>query len=132
MPVKFTVRTTTRNQFVDITDKVREAVRKSGVKSGIAVVYVPHTTAGITINEGADPAVRADIINWLNEYVPEDRNYRHLEGNSDSHIKASLIGSSVNLIIENGDIVLGTWQSIFFCEFDGPRTRTVLLKIVPG
>ena len=131
MPVKFTVRTTMRNQFVDITDKVREAVRKSGVKSGIAVVYVPHTTAGITINEGADPAVRVDIINWLNEYVPEDRHYRHLEGNSDSHIKASLVGSSVNLIIENGDIVLGTWQSIFFCEFDGPRTRTVLLKIVP-
>ena len=130
MLVRITVRTTSRNQFIDITEEVRDAVRKSGVKSGIAVVYVPHTTAGITINEGADPSVRADIINYLNDYVPENRPYRHLEGNSDSHIKASLIGSSINLIVENGDIVLGTWQSVFFCEFDGPRTRTVLVKVI--
>ena len=130
MLVRITVRTTSRNQFIDITEEVRNAIRKSGVKSGIAVVYVPHTTAGITINEGADPSVRADIINYLNDYVPENRPYRHLEGNSDSHIKASLIGSSINLIVENGDIVLGTWQSVFFCEFDGPRTRTVLVKVI--
>ena len=130
MLVRITVRTTSRNQFIDITEEVRDAVRKSGVKSGIAVVYVPHTTAGITINEGADPSVRVDIINYLNDYVPENRPYRHLEGNSDSHIKASLIGSSINLIVENGDIVLGTWQSVFFCEFDGPRTRTVLVKVI--
>ncbi len=129
---KLTIRTGRRNEFLDITDEVRKFVRQSGVESGILVVYVPHTTAGVTINEGADPSVRADIINYLNDYVPENRPYRHLEGNSDSHIKASLIGSSVNLIVEGGDIVLGTWQSIFFCEFDGPRTRTVYLKIVPG
>ncbi len=129
---KLTVRTSRRNEFVDITGEVRDFVRRSGVESGILVVYVPHTTAGVTINEGADPDVRADIINYLNDSVPEDGEYLHREGNSDSHIKASLIGSSVNLIVEGGDIVLGTWQSIFFCEFDGPRTRTVYLKVIPG
>ncbi len=129
---KITVRTRRRNEFVDITDEVRNFVRRSGVESGILVVYVPHTTAGVTINEGADPSVRTDIIAYLNDYVPESRQYRHLEGNSDSHIKASLVGSSVNLIVEDGDVILGTWQSIFFCEFDGPRTRTVYMKVIPG
>jgi secondary thiamine-phosphate synthase enzyme len=124
------VKTSTRIEMVDITAKVREEVSRHGTVNGICMVYVPHTTAGITINEGADPAVCQDILTKLNELVPAGAGYRHLEGNADSHIKASLMGSSVAVFIENGSLVLGTWQKIFFCEFDGPRSRRVSIKIL--
>ena len=115
--------------MVDITASVQKEVSKSGMKEGLCVIYVPHTTAGVTINEGADPAVVQDILTKLNDIVPRNAGYRHREGNADSHIKASLMGSSVTVLIEDGRIVLGTWQKIFFCEFDGPRSRQVYLKI---
>ncbi len=129
---KIQVKTGTRIEFVDITSRVRDAIAKSGVREGIAVVHVSHTTAGITINEAADPAVVADINTKLSQLVPFQDSYRHMEGNSDAHIKASLVGSSVSLIISGGAPVLGTWQGIFFCEFDGPRNRSVVVQVVPG
>jgi len=122
------VRTTARTQIVDITQEVRKAIEKSGVKDGLCFIFVPHTTAGVTINENTDEDVKADIIKTLNDLIPERGDYRHLEGNSDAHIKASLMGSSVILAVEDGRPVLGTWQGVFFCEFDGPRTRKVLVK----
>jgi len=128
MPISLPVKTRTRIEMIDITASVGDAVSKHGTQDGMCVVYVPHTTAGITINEGADPAVCRDILTKLNELVPAGAGYRHLEGNADSHIKASLMGSSVLVLIENARLVLGTWQKIFFCEFDGPRTRKVLVK----
>ncbi len=128
MPANISVKTGARIEMVDVTPQVSVEVSKSGVTDGICVVYVPHTTAAVTINEGADPAVCTDIIRKLNELVPADDRYRHLEGNSDSHIKTSLIGSSVTVIVENGRLVLGTWQKIFFCEFDGPRSRKAYVK----
>ena len=126
------VKTSSRIQFVDITSRVAEVIRKSGVKDGIAVVYVPHTTAGVTINESADPAVVDDINTKLTELVPHHGRYRHSEGNADAHVKASLMWSSVHLIVSQGSPVLGTWQGIFFCEFDGPRTRKAMVKVVPS
>jgi secondary thiamine-phosphate synthase enzyme len=129
---RLTVRTSSRTQFVDITSEIVKFIEESKVRNGICVVFVPHTTVGITINENADPSVRQDIMNTLNKLVPPSAGYTHLEGNADSHIKASLVGSSVTLIIENGRPLLGTWQGIYFCEFDGPRTRSVYVKIVEG
>ena len=129
---RLTVRTSSRTQFVDITSEIVKFIEESKVRNGICVVFVPHTTAGITINENADPSVRQDIMNTLNKLVPPSAGYTHLEGNADSHIKASLVGSSVTLIIENGRPLLGTWQGIYFCEFDGPRTRSVYVKVVEG
>ncbi|AIY86502.1 MULTISPECIES: secondary thiamine-phosphate synthase enzyme YjbQ [unclassified Thermotoga] len=129
---RLTVRTSSRTQFVDITSEVVKVIEESKVRNGICVVFVPHTTAGVTINENADPSVRQDIMNTLNKLVPPSAGYTHLEGNADSHIKASLVGSSVTLIIENGRPLLGTWQGIYFCEFDGPRTRSVYVKVVEG
>jgi secondary thiamine-phosphate synthase enzyme len=129
MPINISVKTKTRIDMVDITSSVQKEVSKGGVSDGVCTVYVPHTTAGITINEGADPAVCDDIINKLNELVPPNAGYRHMEGNADSHIKASMMGSSVSVLIEGGRLVLGTWQKIFFCEFDGPRSRRVYVKI---
>ena len=126
----FTVKTAKREQLVDITAEVMEIISKSGVNSGICVVYVPHTTAAITINENADPSVRVDIEETLSKLVPYGKGYRHLEGNADSHIKSTLVAPSITLIIENGRPVLGTWQGVFFCEFDGPRTRKVHVKII--
>lgn len=126
------VKTTSRIQFVEITSQVTKAIANSQVREGMAVVYVPHTTAGITINEAADPSVVDDINEKLCSLVPHRGNYKHSEGNADAHIKASLMGSSVNVIIAGGSPVLGTWQGIFFCEFDGPRTRKVHMKIVSG
>jgi secondary thiamine-phosphate synthase enzyme len=117
--------------MVDITARVREMVRRSGISDGICIVYVPHTTAGITVNENADPAVVADILEHLGKLVPQGR-YRHREGNADSHIKASLMGFSLALILEGGDLELGTWQGVFLCEFDGPRRRRVWVKVIPG
>ncbi len=129
MPISVNVKTDSRIDMVDITSSIQKEISKSGVKEGVCIIYVPHTTAGITINEGADPAVCEDIMAKLNELVPPNAGYRHGEGNADSHIKASLIGSSVSVLVENGGLVLGTWQKIFFCEFDGPRSRRVSLKI---
>ncbi len=124
------IKTRKRVEAVDITDSVLNFVKDSNVKDGIIFLYVPHTTAGITINENADPSVIDDILNKLNEIVPKIGNYKHIEGNSDSHIKSSIVGVSKNLIIEDGKVILGTWQGIFFLEFDGPRERKVILKIL--
>ena len=128
MPETISVRTSKRIEMVDITFSVQQQIENAGLEDGICTVFVPHTTAGVTINEGADPDVCIDIVRKLNELAPPDDGYRHREGNSDSHIKASLVGSSVSVIIEKGRLVLGTWQKIFFCEFDGPRSRKVYVK----
>jgi secondary thiamine-phosphate synthase enzyme len=128
---KVDIMTKSRVEFQDITAKVREIVGSSDVQSGVCCLFVPHTTAGITINEHADPAVVEDIEAQLEKIAPQKGNYRHLEGNAAAHIKASLMGSSQELFIEDGQIVLGTWQGIFFCEFDGPRNRHLIIKVVP-
>ena len=126
----FEVRSRERDQFVEITDQVRDVVAGARVQSGFVVVYVPHTTAGITINENADPDVVHDMLLTLKRLVPKDAaGYRHAEGNSDSHVKASLIGSSCQVLVDAGRLVLGTWQGIYLCEFDGPRTRQVHVQI---
>lgn len=130
MIYKVDIKTNSRVEFQEITGKIRDIVGRSGVKSGICHVFVPHTTAGIMVNEHADPSVVEDIAAQLEVMVPQHRNYQHLEGNSPAHIKASLIGSSQTLFIEDGKLVLGTWQGIFFGEFDGPRNRRVLVRIV--
>ena len=127
---KLNIKTRSRVEFQEITDRVRDIVGESGVESGICVVYVPHTTAGVMINEHADPSVVEDIAAQLEIIAPQMGNYRHSEGNSAAHIKASLIGSSVTVIIQHGELTLGTWQGIFFGEFDGPRNRNVLVKII--
>lgn len=129
MTESFTITTGAQTEFLDITDRIRKAVQAEGNGSGILCVFVPHTTAGVTINEGADPDVQRDMLNVLNEMVPSRFPYRHSEGNSPAHVKCSLIGSSVNVLVDGGRLVLGTWQSIFFCEFDGPRTRKVYWKL---
>ena len=120
-----TVPTSARVQMIDITDRVAEAIRQEGVKDGLAVVHVPHTTAGVTINENADPTVVRDILTEMDKIVPHDDGYHHSEGNSAAHIKSSLFGPSLTLIVAGGRPVLGTWQAVYFCEFDGPRRRTV-------
>lgn len=125
------VKTKNRIEFVDITSKIEELLSEENISQGICVLFCPHTTAGILLNENADPTVREDIESLLSDLV-KGRNFKHLEGNSDAHIKSSLIGNSVSLIIENGTLLLGTWQGIFFCEFDGPRTRKVFVKIIEG
>ena len=126
------VNTRKRTEFIDITLKVLEVVRRENILDGFCLIYCPHTTAGLTINENADPCVKADILNHLKEVVPENKGYTHLEGNSDGHIKASLMGSSLNVLIQNNGLVLGTWQGIYFCEFDGPRQRKVYVKVIKG
>jgi secondary thiamine-phosphate synthase enzyme len=129
MPSTIQVKTRNRNEMKDVTSAVQDEVARTGVQNGVCAVYVPHTTAGVTINEGADPAVCEDILSKLQELVPPHAGYRHMEGNADSHIKASLMGSSVSVIVENGRLVLGMWQKIFFCEFDGPRTRRAYVTL---
>ena len=119
-----------RNEMIDITNDVQNILDQKNLQEGHIIVYVPHTTAGITINEGADPSVQRDIIETLKRIIPEKGNYHHLEGNSDAHIKASIIGSSVNVIVEKNRLVLGTWQHIFFYEGDGPRKRIVYVELV--
>jgi secondary thiamine-phosphate synthase enzyme len=127
------VQTRSHNEMIDITDQVQSIVVGSGVSTGICVVYVPHTTAGITINENADPSVRHDILMEVAKFVPEhDREYKHSEGNSAGHIKSTLFGSSAYIIIDGSRLVLGTWQGIFFGEFDGPRRRRVHVKVIKG
>jgi len=127
---RITVKTARRQEFVEITHLVEGIVRKSGVKSGICYIYAPHTTCGLTINENADPSVKADILSKLEQLVPESGRYSHSEGNSDAHIKSSILGHSLSVFIEDGSLQLGTWQGIFLCEFDGPRTREVWIKII--
>jgi secondary thiamine-phosphate synthase enzyme len=126
-----TVKTSRRTELVNITAEVARRVAESGVASGVCHLYVPHTTAGVTINEGDDPDVARDIEAALDRMVPRDAGYKHYEGNSDSHIKSSLVGVSQRVLIEGGRLLLGRWQAIFFCEFDGPRHREVHLKIQP-
>jgi secondary thiamine-phosphate synthase enzyme len=125
-----TIETSKRNEMIDISSKVGSAVAESGIESGIAVVFVPHTTAAVTINENADPSVVRDITATLSELVPANAGYTHAEGNADSHIKAVAVGSSVTIIIDGGRPVLGTWQGVFFCEYDGPRRRKVHVQCV--
>ncbi|RUM87111.1 MAG: YjbQ family protein [Thermovibrio sp.] len=131
MVYEITLKTTGRNQFIDITRQVESIVLQSGIKRGICVIYAPHTTAGITINENADPTVRKDIIKTLDRLIPwRDPSYEHAEGNSAAHIKSSLVGCNQTVIVQEGKLLLGTWQGIYFCEFDGPRTRRVFVKVI--
>jgi secondary thiamine-phosphate synthase enzyme len=129
---EFKVSTRARDAFIDITGEVRKAVAESGVSDGVCQIFIPHTTAAVTINEGADPAVRRDIIAELDKVIPWRDGYSHSEGNAAAHIKTMLAGSSEMILISGGSLVLGTWQAIYFCEFDGPRTRKVLLRISEG
>ncbi|MDI6697645.1 MAG: secondary thiamine-phosphate synthase enzyme YjbQ [Candidatus Saccharicenans sp.] len=122
--------TSGREEFLNITGKIQALVRESGLRSGLAVIFCPHTTCGLTINEQADPEVRADILMALRKIVPDNLPWAHSEGNSPAHLKTSLLGSSLSVLIENGELVLGTWQGIFLCEFDGPRNRKVLVKLL--
>ena len=129
---EISLRTERRCQLLDITKLVEEAVASSGVRDGICVLFVPHTTAGITVNEAADPSVARDISNTLSRLVPDGAGYSHSEGNADSHIKSVLVSPSLTLLVKGGRLVLGTWQGVFFCEFDGPRSRKLLVKVMPG
>ncbi|MFC2068696.1 secondary thiamine-phosphate synthase enzyme YjbQ [Chloroflexota bacterium] len=128
---RISIKTKAKVEFQDITIEIQDIITHNGVENGICYIFVPHTTAGITINEHADPSVVEDIVAQLNNMIPPNMKYRHLEGNSPAHIKASLMGSSQAILVEDGKLVLGTWQGIFFCEFDGPRNRTVIVKILP-
>jgi len=127
---EITIKTNTQTQIIDITAQVQKVVSESGITEGLCCVFIPHTTAGVTINENADPSVKQDIVMELNKVIPFDDNYSHSEGNSAAHIKASIIGSSVNIPLKNNNLLLGTWQGICFCEFDGPRQRHFYVKIV--
>jgi secondary thiamine-phosphate synthase enzyme len=127
---KINIRTTKRIELIDITEEVQRIVTKTKVSDGVCFVFCPHTTAGLTINENADPSVRRDITNTLNKLIPENAGYAHSEGNADSHIKSSLFGSSLTIFIEDGQLAFGTWQGIYFCEGDGPRSREVWIKLV--
>ncbi len=130
--VELSVRTSKREELVDITEQVQSVVTRSGVQNGVCWVFVPHTTAAVTINENADPSVKVDILEQLRRLVPSDLRYHHTEGNADAHIKAVLVGNSVAVPIVNGRLRLGTWQGIFFCEFDGPRSRRVWVEVTEG
>lgn len=130
--IEIEVKTLQRVEFKDITSQIQKLLRDSGIRDGICTVFVPHTTAGITINENADPDIQHDMIKGLDRIAPFDNGYLHAEGNSAAHIKASLMGSSQTIIIENGGLKLGTWQGVYFCEFDGPRNRKVYIKILEG
>jgi len=126
---EFPVKTRSRTELVDITSKVRDAVKQAGAASGVCHVFIPHTTAAVTINENADPAVIKDVLAELNKVIPFEDAYTHMEGNSAAHIKSSLVGCSETVIVEDGELQLGTWQSLFFCEFDGPRSRRVWVQV---
>ena len=125
-----TIKTKSQTELIDITSEIQKAVDSSDITDGLCMVYVPHTTAAVTINESADPSVTADILSILNKIIPWDAGYRHLEGNSAAHIKSTLVGASELIAVENRRLLLGTWQGIFFCEFDGPRTRKVHVKLL--
>jgi len=127
---KIDIKTTKRIELVDITAKIQSAVTKNKINDGLCVAFCPHTTAGLTINENADPSVKQDIINVLNKLIPANAGYLHSEGNADSHVKSSLFGPSLTVIVEKGKLMLGTWQGIYFCESDGPRSREIWVKLV--
>ncbi len=129
---RLTVKTRSRIEMIDITEKVKNFISSHNVKTGICCLSVPHTTAGITINENTDFNVQLDINSKLDNLIPPNDNYTHIEGNSDSHIKSTLVGSSISIIIDGGKPVLGTWQGIYFCEFDGPRNRKLNIKLIEG
>lgn len=129
---EFRVQTGKRDEMIDITDEVRTAVSASETREGMCFVFVPHTTAAVTINEGADPAVKKDILTELDRMVPHEHGYSHLEGNAAAHIKTTMVGSTESILVRDGDLVLGTWQSVFFCEFDGPRNRKVMVRVIPA
>lgn len=131
-PQVFDVKTSTRSEMIDITRLVRDAVRASGVDSGIACVYCPHTTAGITIQENTNPKVKHDLLMHLEQMVPKDGAYSHSEDNMDAHIKSSLLGASLTLVVDGGRPMLGHWQALFLCELDGPRSRRIMVRVVPG
>lgn len=126
----FAVKTRERTELIDITSDINRIVQKSGVAQGLCMLYVPHTTSAVTINESADPSVKSDILMILNQIVPWEADYRHMEGNSPAHVKSTLVGPSEVIAVENGRLVLGTWQGIFFCEFDGPRNRKIHVRIL--
>ena len=126
------VKTRQRTELIDITSSINQLIQKSGTEQGLCMVYVPHTTAAVTINESADPSVKSDILMILNQIIPWEANYRHLEGNSPAHIKSTLVGSSELVAIDNQRLILGTWQGIFFCEFDGPRSERRIFVTVLG
>lgn len=130
--VKKTIRTTAHTQMLDITNIVAEAVKEAGITDGLAVVWIPHTTAAVTVNENTDPNVCLDISREINKIVPWEDDYRHLEGNSAAHLKSSLFGVSQTILVEDGTLALGTWQGVYFMEFDGPRSRQVWIKVVEG
>lgn len=127
---KISVRTHGREEILDITEKIEKIISKSGISSGYCIIYVPHTTAGVAINENADPAVKRDVLKILDTLIPQHGDYEHFEGNSPAHVKTILTGTSQIILIENGKLTLGTWQGIYLCEFDGPRSRSVLIKII--
>ncbi len=128
--MEYRIKTTKPQEFIDITNLINKEIKKRNIQEGIAVVFIPHTTAGVTVNENTDPAVVEDILTSLNKVFPVNDNYLHYEGNSHAHIKASIVGSSCSLIIEEGRLKLGTWQGVYFCEFDGPRDRKVYIKVI--
>ena len=125
------VKTSAREEMIDVTNIIQNIINQSGIKNGIAFCFIPHTTSAITINENADPDVKRDLLYKLNKEIPQQDNYHHAEGNSDAHLKSSLFGFSEHILIENGKLVLGVWQSIYFCEFDGPRSRKLIVKVFP-
>ena len=131
MRFEIAVKSTERSDLVDITSDVQDGVRRSGVQSGVCSVFVPHTTAGLVVNENWDPSVKADLLTALDRLVPWEADYRHTEGNAAAHIKAAIIGSSETLHVQGGELMLGRWQGIFFAEFDGPRRRRVLIQVIP-
>lgn len=129
---EFRIETQKRNEIVEITSYIEEIIARSNIKSGMAIVFIPHTTAGITVNENADPSVKSDFLRKMSLMIPENEQYTHFEGNSDSHIKTILTNPSQMFIIEDGNLMLGTWQGVYFCEYDGPRTRKVWVKTLEG
>ena len=128
--MQLTVKTRPQTEMIDITASIQDAIEKSDLKEGLCFVFVPHTTAAVTINESADPSVKADMLKVINQVIPWEAGYRHMEGNSPAHIKSTLVGASESIAVEKGRLVLGTWQGVFFCEFDGPRTRKVQVTIL--
>jgi secondary thiamine-phosphate synthase enzyme len=129
---KVPISTSKKQELVDISSQINKIVKKSNIKEGICIVYCPHTTAGITINENADPDVQSDILQKLTSLIPQNEDYKHSEGNSDAHIKSSLLGNEKTIIIKNNNLLLGTWQGIYFFEGDGPRQREIIIKIIKG
>ncbi|ABR54359.1 protein of unknown function UPF0047 [Methanococcus vannielii SB] len=129
---EYSLKTKFREELIDISSQIRESLEKSKVLEGIIVVFTPHTTSAITINENADPSVKKDIIKFLNEKIPSNYDFSHYEGNSDAHLKSSFFGPSLTLIVKNGKLILGTWQGVYFCEFDGPKSRNFYVKVIRG